>query len=140
MEARRLGHRERLRYFVPDTSILLLIYEGVDVFTEVEELLETRPVCILLTPVLRELERLASSAKPFRRRAAARLALQVVRRRCRVVDYPGELADDAIVEYVRANPEAIAATADMGLRRRLMELGIPTIYYREERHGLEAEV
>ncbi len=140
MEARGMGHRERLRYFVPDTSILLLIYDGVDVFTEVEELLEAKPQCILLAPVLRELERLSRSAKPFRRRAAARLALQVALRRCRVVDYPGDVADDAIVEYVSRNPEAVAATADMGLLRRLRMLGIPSIYYREERHGLEAEL
>ena len=130
-------HRPRLRRAVYDTSALMLLAEGIHVFDDVEALLDARPECIVLEPVLRELEKHAAS-RCVRKRRAARLALSVVERRCRVIDFGGDmLADDAIVEYVLRDPEAIAVTADTGLHRRLLRLGIPHIYYREERRGFE---
>ncbi len=130
-------HRPRLRRAVYDTSALMLLAEGVRVFDDVEELLEAKPECIVLKPVLEELEKHASS-RSVRKRRAARLALSIVEKRCRIVDFgAGMLADDAIVEYVLRDGEAIAVTADTGLHRRLLRLGIPHVYYREERRGFE---
>ncbi len=129
----------RLRRAVFDTSALMLAVEGIPVFELVEEALGTIPECIVLPQVREELERHASS-KSMRKRVAARLALRLIEARgCREPDFRVEgLADDAIVEYVKRDREAIAVTADRGLHRRLLQLGIPHLYYREEGRRFEA--
>ncbi len=134
-----MGCGERLERVVFDTSILLLLYEGVPVFDEVSQLLSSKPQCIVPRPVLEELERMAKLPSPKRSRAA-RLALQAIRRwNCRIVDTASRSADDAILEIVSSDCGAIAATADGELRRRLREKGLPNIYYRRSRHGLMVE-
>ncbi len=139
MEAGRLGRRERLRRVVYDTSILLLAYEGVDVFGDTERVLETRPECIVTSKVVEELERLAARGQAKTRRAA-RLALTLLQaRNCRVVDVEAETADDSILAYVLSDPEAIVATADGELRRRLREKGLPHIFYWKGKGGLQLE-
>ncbi len=129
----------RLRKAVYDTSALMLLADGVQVFDMVEELLGARPQCILLPQVREELEKHAAS-RSAKKRMAARLALRVVREKgCIEPDFRVEgIADDAIVEYVRRNPDAIAVTADRGLHRRLLAMGIPHLYYREEGRRFEA--
>ena len=127
-----------MRRVVFDTSILLLLYDGVDVFSWVEHVLDTVPECIVPSTVIRELEKLASSKRLHKRRAA-RLALQAVERKCRVLDVKENSVDDALVAIALRDCEAIIATADNELRRRLRERGIPNIYYRRAKHGLELE-
>ncbi len=135
-----MGYSARIKRVILDTSILMLLYNGVQVFDEIEELLLSRPECIVPQSVVEELERIAeSSDKTLHQRRAARLALDTLaKKRCRVVetDLP---ADDAIIELATRLRDAIVATADNELRRRLRELGLPNIYYRRSRHGLMLE-
>ena len=138
MEARRLGGRERISKAVYDTSVLMLAYQGVDVIGGVQEVLESNPECVVPLPVIRELERLASSGRLHARRAA-RLALEIVRSKCRIVECESPNADDAVIEYALRDPEAIVVTADKELRRRLREKGLPHVYYRAHKRGFELE-
>jgi len=134
-----MGCGERLARVIFDTSILLLLYDGVDVFGEAEELLGSKPECVVPKPVVEELKRLLD-AKSIHKRRAAQLALTALERYgCRVAETGSEEADDAIVEIVSRDCRAIAATADTELRRRLREKGLPNIYYRRSRHGLMIE-
>jgi len=127
------------RRVILDTSILLLLYEGVRVFDDIEEVLEAHPECVVPRHVINELEKLADSKRAHKRKAA-RLALDVVAKRCRVVDVrEAENTDDAIIKLALIDADAIVATADNELRRRLRELGKPNIYYRRSRHGLMLE-
>ena len=129
-----------MRRVAYDTSILLLLYEGVPVFDEAAELLASNPECLVPRQVVKELERLATAAPGLHRRRAARLALALVERKCRVVDVEGaETADDALLLLALRDPGTIVATADNELRRRLREHGLPNIYYRRSRHGLMLE-
>ncbi len=133
-----MGCRERLRRVVYDTSILMLLYDGVDVFESAAEALATKPECVILKPTLEELEKLAES-KSIRKRRAARLALtEIEKRKCRIVEAEGP-ADDAIVRYVVGDCEAVVATADRELRRRLREKGIPHLFYKSDRRSLMLE-
>ncbi len=130
---------DRLRRVVYDTSILMLLYDGIPVFEEAERVLETLPECIVPSKVVDELKRLASTGG-VRKKRAARLALQLIERKgCRVVDVPGDTGDDAVIAYVLEDCEAIPATADRELRRRLREKGLPHIYYKLEKAGLVLE-
>ncbi len=127
------------RRVIIDTSILLLLYEGVRVFDDIEEILETYPECVVPRHVIIELKKLANSKKVHKRKAA-QLALNVVLRLCRVVDVQdAENTDDAIIKLALRETDAIVVTADNELRRRLRELGKPNIYYRRSRHGLMLE-
>ena len=129
-----MGSGKRVRV-VLDTSILLLVYDMVPVLEQVEDLLETRPECIVPRQVVDELNRIAVS-KDVHRSKAAKLALQLVKLYCKVVDINAKNADEAIINLVVNDPFAIAVTADRGLRKRLRKLGKPNIYYRRSMHGL----
>lgn len=123
-----------------DTNMLLLISEGVQVFSQIEEELETRPVYIVITPVLEELQRLASSGPPLLSKKA-RFAIEIAKKYCAIVDYPlreGESVDDCLVRFAIEH-NAIVATNDKELRRKLRERGLPEIYLREESMRLEFE-
>nr|WP_070807793.1 PIN domain-containing protein [Pyrodictium occultum] len=135
-----MGVGKRLKRVIYDTSMLMLLYEGVPVFEESASLLLSNPECVVPRQVLEELERIASGPGPIHRRRAARLAIEALRREsCRVVDTSAESADEAILALALSDQEAIVATADNELRRRLREKGLPNIYYRRSRHGLMLE-
>ena len=135
-----MGYSKRLKRVVYDTSILMLLYDGVDVFEESASLLLSSPECIIPSQVVEELRRLAERASSIHRRRAARLALEAIeRKKCRIVNIEADNTDDAIISIVVNDPEAIVATADNELRRRLREMGLPNIYYRRSRHGLMLE-
>jgi len=58
-----------------------------------------------------------------------------------VYDVPGG-ADDAIVALalnLKGSCRVVVATNDRSLRRRLRGLGVPTMYYRRARGGLEVD-
>jgi len=135
-----MGYSKRLKRVVYDTSILMLLYDGVDVFEESASLLLSSPECVIPSQVVKELKRLAERTSSIHRRRAARLALEAIeRKKCRIVNIEASNTDDAIISIVVNDPEAIVATADNELRRRLREMGLPNIYYRRSRHGLMLE-
>ena len=43
-----------------DTNILMLIGRGIDIFTQIEELLDTKPEYYVIEPVVRELEKIVA--------------------------------------------------------------------------------
>ncbi len=134
-----MGYSQRLRRAAYDTSVLLLLYEGVRVFEDVEEALEAKPECIVPEQVVEELKRLAAGGN-LRQRRAARLALAVLEKHgCRVVRVDARTADEALLRLALEDPGVIVVTADNELRRRLRELGIANVYYRASRRGLMLE-
>ncbi len=123
-----------------DTNILMLLAERVDVFSEIEELLETKPEYYVLRQVIGELERIAREGS-FRERKAAQLALRVIEKKCRVldIDRPSGWSVDDLILYVAVKEGFIVATSDKELRRRLREKGVPDIYFRWEKRRLETQ-
>ena len=123
-----------------DTNILLLLANGIHVFEDIEEALETKPEYVIIKPVYRELSRLASDKNSLTGRKAL-LALETASKYCRIVDYElreNEKTDDAIVRFALEN-NAIVATNDKELRTRLRKLGIPEAYFREESRRIVVE-
>ncbi len=123
-----------------DTNMLMLNARGIDVFEQIGDLLLSNPEFYVVKPVIDELEAIKSRGG-VKERKAADLALELVRRKCRVIDVerkPGESVDDIIVR-VAAEKGFIVATSDRELRRKLRRKGIPEIYYREEKQLLEAQ-
>ena len=122
-----------------DTNILMLIGRGIDIFTQIEELLDTKPEYYVIGPVVKELKKIISHGG-VKERKAAKLALELVKKKCRVIEVslsPNKSADDLLLE-IALREGFIVATNDRVLRRRLREAGVPEIYFREEKQLLEA--
>jgi len=125
---------------VLDTNMLMLAASGVRVFEQIEEELETKPDFVVLKPVYDELVKIATSYKSSTARRAL-LAFRLAEQYCRIVEYalrPGESADDAIVNFALQH-NAIVATNDRELRRKLRLHGIPEAYFREEARRVRVE-
>jgi len=123
-----------------DTNILMLIGRGIDIFTQIEELLDTKPEYYVIEPVVKELEKIFAHGG-VKERKAAKLALELVKKKCRVIEIslsPDKSVDDLLLE-IALREGFIVATNDRELRRRLREAGIPEIYFREEKQLLEAQ-
>ena len=105
----------------------------IDVFGELERLLNRRFELILLSPVRHELEMLVAEGSPKTRRMAA-FALKLSEK-CRYVKVhsSAKLVDDVIVE-VAAEWRMPVFTNDAQLRKRLRDISVPVIYVRQKSH------
>ncbi len=115
-----------------DSSVLLQVYEGVDV---VDLMYEEVGKCsyYVLDSVVNELSRISLSSKGPKGRAA-RLALDYIQRRNVAVISTESLkasGDEAILNFFRRNPyfrdEFVVATNDDNLKKELLRLGVKVI-------------
>ena len=129
---------QRCLEVVLDTNFIILLSEYPYLIDELNEVVPFRSVCVLLTAVLEELEAVSKRLGEVRRRMLGKI-LEVLRGRCVVVDAGrSRVVDEAIIDYARGH-RAVVATNDRELRRRLREMGIPNVFFREESRRLEYE-
>ncbi len=110
----------------------------IDIFTELERVLDRSLDLVLLAPTHRELIKLGARDSPKTSQQAT-LALRLAER-CRVVNIEQkveETHDDMIVR-IAGNWKCPVATNDSELRRRLRIISVPVIYLRQKSH-LEVE-
>ena len=123
-----------------DTSILLLAVEKpLDLFGEIERLVNVNHYNVILSHVYDELDHMVMTGSP-KERLAARAALALARR-CRLVDFefPGD-ADSAIIDFSRKH-RVVVVTNDLLLRRRLRRINVPVLFLRGFDHlELEGEI
>jgi len=119
---------------VADTSFLMIpgMY-GVNIIDELERVTEGKFVLLVPTAVVGELERIAEK-KSAKERAAARIALEIVKKWGKVIKADGP-ADEVIIKLAA---KRAVGTGDRGLRKKLRRMGIPTIFLRQRNH-LEVE-
>ncbi len=133
---------ERRCVIIPDTSALLLVYEGIDPLLESKEVLTDYCSSIdirLLTPVVGELRKLASGKGS--KAVAARLALAKLDNYSEVltwVDIGGcSTADECILDYSKTiGAEAIVITTDRKLAIELKRAGVKHITWWRSRKRL----
>jgi len=128
---------------VLDTNVLLLLADGVNIFEQIDEILFTKCEYIILSQVLRELEKIAGSKRNVERRKA-RYVLSLLREfkdkyniKILSINDKGYPVDDILVETALALNCYIASN-DKALRSKARRKNIPEIYYREEKGMLEA--
>jgi len=109
-----------------------------DIFEELANLLNQRFEVILLSSTQKELQGLAESSSP-KKRKQARLALRLAEK-CRAVPTEKGLSEtyDDVIVRVAAAWKSPVATNDRELRIRLRTLGVPVIFLRQK-HRLELE-
>ena len=111
---------------------------NLDIFEELANLLNQRFEPILLSSTQKELQALAESSSP-KKRKQAQLALRLAEK-CRFVPAEKgsmETYDDVIVRVAETWKSPVA-TNDRELRIRLRNLGVPVIFLRQK-HRLELE-
>lgn len=126
--------RRDLPVIVDSNFLFIPLKFRVDIFTELQRLLEGRARYVVPSPVLEELQLIKREAKPSLRRQAA-FALRLAER-CERVDEglrDGETVDELIIRLAETWGCPVA-TNDARLRRRLRERFIPVIYMREKSH------
>ena len=121
-----------LKVILDSNALFVPLKFKLDIFIEVEHLLNRNVDFVLLSPVKRELELLTTKDSPKVRREAV-YALKLAEK-CKyvVVDEGEKLStDDAIVKVAKAWNVPVF-TSDRQLRRKLRDISVPVIYVRQK--------
>ncbi|MCX8176506.1 MAG: hypothetical protein N3E48_04675 [Candidatus Bathyarchaeota archaeon] len=125
------------RKVILDSNFLLLpLNLKIDIFTEVERLLATKVEFVLVPEVLSEVEKLTKSEKVSISRKA-KLALQLANTKCVKMDFKEKPLNANVDDYIASLAEKygyIVATADIKLKKKLRDKGVPVIYPRSRKH------
>lgn len=105
----------------------------IDIFEELEKLLNMKFELILLSPIRRELENLAENGSPKMQKNAS-YALKMAEK-CKLVELDEKIAgsspDDTIFQVAREWKSPVF-TNDRELRKRLRNINVPVIYVRQK--------
>ncbi|MEM3506317.1 MAG: 30S processome protein Utp24 [Candidatus Bathyarchaeia archaeon] len=116
-----------------DSNFLLASIDlHVDVLSKVEELLLGKVKFIVISPVYKELLKLASRRNKIGKKA--NLALKLLEK-CEIFNVNSiheESVDDLIIKASK-DLKAIVATKDYKLKKRLRELGVPVIFLKNSK-------
>ena len=125
--------KEPMKVIVDSNALLAPLQFKIDVFGELERLLNRRFELILLSPVKYELELLADKGSPKTRRMAG-YALKLAEnfKYVKVDDETStQEVDDQIIRTA-AVWKAPVFTNDVHLRHRLRDISVPVIYVRQK--------
>jgi rRNA-processing protein FCF1 len=128
------ARKETLQVILDSNALFVPLQFKIDVFSELERLLNRNFELILLSPVKRELKALAEKGSPKMRKNAC-YALKIAER-CKYVeveDLASALTDDVIVKIAKEWGSPVF-TNDKQLRKKLRDISVPVIYVRQKSH------
>jgi len=116
---------------IVDSNALFVPQEfKIDIYTELQRILNRNFKLILITPVKHELETLSQESSPkMRKNAAFALKLAEECTYTEVLEKPNEPTDEAILRVAQAW-KAPVFTNDKLLKQKLRDISIPVIYVR----------
>lgn len=120
---------------VLDTNFLTIPAEfGVDIFTDVERVIERSVTFIVLQPVITEIENRLARPHNKTEERKFRIAKSLLSR-CKIVNIPSNdgAVDDLLVDYALTN-SAVIATCDRELKKKAKDNGIPVLYLRGKKY------
>ena len=126
----KLEQKGKLKVIVDSNALFVPFQFRIDVFSELQRLLDRRFELVLLSAVKHELEVLAEKGSPKMRRNAC-LALQFAER-CRLVEAEASTPVDHVVVEAAKKWGAAVFTNDKQLRKRLRDISVPVIYVRQK--------
>jgi rRNA-processing protein FCF1 len=130
--AREQEHTGTLKVILDSNALFVPFQFRIDIFTDLERLLNRSFELILLSPVKRELEALAEKGSPKTRKTAS-YALKLAEK-CKYVklgNTVSALTDDIIVKIAEEWRSPVF-TNDRLLRKRLRDISVPVIYVRQK--------
>jgi uncharacterized protein len=124
--------KQPLKVIVDSNALFVPLQFKIDIFAELERVLNRHIELILLSPVKRELETLTLKSSPkMRKNATFALSLAEKCRYVKVQEKPKEQTDDAIVRVAQAWKVPVF-TNDKLLKKKLRDISMPVIYVREK--------
>jgi len=125
--------KEPLKVILDSNALFVPLQFKIDIFEELEKLLNMKFELILLSPIRRELENLAENGSPKMRKNAS-YALKMAEK-CKLVELDEKIAgsspDDTIFQVAREWKSPVF-TNDRELRKRLRNINVPVIYVRQK--------
>ena len=123
---------EPLKVILDSNALFVPLEFKIDIFEELKRLLNRNVEFILLSPVKRELEMLASKDSPKIRREAI-FALKLAEK-CKyvAVEEDGRVVTDDVIVRVAKNWNSPVFTNDRQLKKRLRDISVPVIYVRQK--------
>jgi uncharacterized protein len=124
--------KQPIKVIADSNALFVPLQFKIDIFTELQRLLNRNFELILLSPVKNELEMLSQKSSPKTRKNAA-FALSLAEK-CKYVKVPEkakEQTDDAILRISQAW-KAPVFTNDKLLKKKLRDISMPVIYVREK--------
>ena len=123
---------EALKVILDSNALFVPLEFKLDIFVEVERLLNRNVDFVLLSPVKRELELLATKDSPKIHREAV-YALKLAEK-CKyvAVDEDEKLSTDDVIAKVAKAWNSPVFTNDRQLRRKLRDISVPVIYVRQK--------
>lgn len=125
--------RKPLKVILDSNALFVPLQFKIDIFEELKKLLNMKFELILLSPIRRELEKLAENGSPKMQRNAS-YALKMAEK-CKLVELDekidGSSPDDVIVRVAR-EWKSLVFTNDRELRKRLRNINVPVIYVRQK--------
>ncbi len=121
-----------IKIILDSNSLFVPLQLKIDIFSEVERLVNRRVNFVLLSPIKRELELLATKDSPKIRREVS-FALRLGEK-CMYVSVENDdklTTDDMIIKVAKAWNSPVF-TNDRQLRRRLRDIRVPVIYVRQK--------
>ena len=122
-----------MKKIILDTNFLMIPAKfGVDIFSEIGRICSFNYELCIFKGTIAELEKIVSS-QPLKDRMAAQLSLKLLSaKNIRLLDSKQKDVDDSILEI--AGEDAIIATLDIELKRRLLEKGAAVIVLRQKKY------
>jgi uncharacterized protein len=122
--------KQSLRIIVDSNALFVPLEYKIDIFEELQRVLNKNFEPVLLSPVKRELETLAQKSSPkMQKNATFALSLASKCTYVKVTEKPKEQTDDAIFRIAQAWNVPVF-TNDKLLKRKLRDISMPVIYVR----------
>jgi len=126
-----LGKDVTIKVILDSNFLFIPSQFKIDIFEELNRLLNQRFEPVLLSSTFQELRSMAEKGAPKRRKQAS-LALELSAEKCRLVNVEkevGETNDDVILR-IAIEWKSPVATNDLELRKKLRARDIPVIFLR----------
>jgi rRNA-processing protein FCF1 len=124
--------KQPLKIIVDSNALFVPLQFKIDIFTELQRVLNRNVQLILLSPVKRELETLTQKKSPkVQKEAAFALTLAEKCSYVKVSEKTNEPTDEAILRIAK-KWKAPVFTNDKLLKRKLRDISMPVIYVREK--------
>lgn len=121
-----------MKRIILDTNFLMISYQfKVDIFEEINRIMEENYELIVFDKMIEELERISGSKG--RDAVAARIALELIKKKeVKIISINEKTVDNAIIDATDKN--TIVATNDKILKEKLKNKNIKTIYLRNKKY------
>ena len=119
-----------MKIFLDTNFLMIPVKFGVDIFSEMDRIIDEKYELVTVEPVVKELEFISQGRGKDAK--AAKVGLELIKRKkIKVVKTKEKSADKSLIELSEGNA---VATLDVELKKKLMKIGRKVIYLRAKKY------